>query len=169
MANLASGSAALKFAAAVSLPLYALDQATKWSILRVANFDTEWFHEVAPRFFALVYWQNTGAAFSIGHNNNWFFIALSFAALIGLLIAIPRGAFPDRLSRWGAALLLSGILGNLTDRIVHGHVVDFLLFNLHVRFADPWPAFNVADICICTAVGLFLLGSFLTPAKPADS
>jgi signal peptidase II len=71
--------------------------------------------------------------------------------------------FPDRWSRWGVALLLSGIFGNLTDRIVHGHVVDFLLFDLHVRFANPWPAFNVADSCICVAVALFLIGSFRAP------
>ncbi|RYD73829.1 MAG: hypothetical protein EOP84_20925, partial [Verrucomicrobiaceae bacterium] len=40
------------------------------------------------------------------------------------------------------------------------HVVDFLLFYLHLPYADPWPAFNVADSCICVAVGLFLIASF---------
>jgi signal peptidase II len=38
--------------------------------------------------------------------------------------------------------------------------VDFLLFDLHVRYANPWPAFNVADSCICVAAGLFILSSF---------
>jgi len=58
------------------------------------------------------------------------------------------------------ALLLAGILGNLTDRLLYGHVIDFLLFNLHVRYADPWPAFNVADSCISIAVVLFIIHSF---------
>jgi signal peptidase II len=159
----------MKFLAAVALPLYALDQATKWAT--IAAFDRGWLpRELIADFFSLVYWQNTGAAFSIGHGNNGFFIGLSIVAFIGLLIAWRRGVFPDRWSRWGVALLLSGIFGNLTDRIVHGHVVDFLLFDLHVRFANPWPAFNVADSCICVAVALFLIGSFRAPkdavAKP---
>ena len=58
------------------------------------------------------------------------------------------------------ALLLAGILGNLTDRLLYGHVIDFLLFNLHIRYADPWPAFNVADSCISIAVVLFIIHSF---------
>ena len=49
-----------------------------------------------------------------------------------------------------------------------GHVVDFLLFNLHVHYADPWPAFNVADSCICIATGLFIL-SALFERKPSAS
>jgi signal peptidase II len=90
--------------------------------------------------------------------------------LIGLVFFYLRGAFDDRPSRWGVALLLAGILGNLTDRLIHGHVVDFLLFNLHVRFADPWPAFNVADACICTATGLFILAALLQGRKkPAQA
>ena len=150
----------MRFLAAISLPLYALDQATKWWILRVSHGDTFWHNPVIPNFFDLVYWQNTGAAFSVGHGKNGFFIVLSFVALIGLLIAWARNVFPDRISRWAVAMLLAGILGNVTDRIFHGHVVDFLLFNLHVPFASPWPAFNVADSCICIAVGLFLIASF---------
>ena len=66
--------------------------------------------------------------------------------------------------RAGFALLLPGILGNLTDRIAHGHVVDFLLFDLHVPLAHPWPAFNVADSCICVAVFCFLIGSWRDPS-----
>src|SRR5213076_1369208 len=64
---------------------------------------------------------------------------------------------PRRSDLWrdvSLALLLAGILGNLTDRLLYGHVVDFLLFNLHIRYADPWPAFNVADSCISIAVVL---------------
>ena len=56
--------------------------------------------------------------------------------------------------------VIAGILGNLTDRLLYGHVIDFLLFDLHVRYADPWPAFNVADSCISIAVVLFIIHSF---------
>jgi signal peptidase II len=156
----------MKFLAAVSLPLYALDQATKWWIVARLPLSHEWppmdpeaHIALVPGWFHLVYWANTGAAFSILRDNNWFFVVLSLATLLGLLIASARGAFHDRLSRCGVGLLIAGILGNVTDRLLHHHVVDFLLVDLHVRFADPWPAFNVADSCICIAVGLFILAT----------
>jgi signal peptidase II len=158
----------MKFLAAVALPLYALDQATKWWIVKHLVLSHNWpplFPEehiaVVPEWFHLVYWANTGAAFSIGRDNNWFFVALSLAAFVGLLVATGRGVFKDPLSRTGVGLLIAGILGNVTDRLIHHHVVDFLLVDLHVRFADPWPAFNVADSCICIAVGLFLIATVL--------
>jgi signal peptidase II len=158
----------VKFLLSIALPLYALDQATKWWIVKKFVVPTE--HQVTAEFFQLVYWTNTGAAFSAFTGKNTFFIGLSIVALIGLVFFYLRGAFDDRPSRWGVALLLSGILGNLTDRLIHGHVVDFLLFNLHVRFADPWPAFNVADACICTATGLFILAALLQGRKkPAQA
>lgn len=156
----------MKFLAALALPLYALDQATKWWIVHRLTLSHEWppiFADahipVIPGWFHLVYWANTGAAFSIGRGNNWFFVGLSLVTLIGLLIATKRGAFTDRFSLTGVGLLISGILGNVTDRLIHQHVVDFVLVDLHIRFADPWPAFNVADSCICIAVGLFIIGT----------
>jgi signal peptidase II len=88
--------------------------------------------------------------------------------LVGLLIAWVKSAFVDLPSRWAVALLIGGILGNVTDRIIHKHVVDFLLVDLHVRFANPWPAFNVADACICVAAGLFIIAGFRDArSKPA--
>jgi signal peptidase II len=149
----------MKFLAAIVLPAYALDQATKWAILDASGGDTKWQHVVVPDFFSLVYWQNTGAAFSIGHGKNWFFVVLSLVTLVALLIAWVRQVFTDPPSRWGVALLIGGILGNVTDRLMHRHVVDFLLFDLHIRFASPWPAFNVADSCICVAAGLFVIAA----------
>jgi signal peptidase II len=151
---------------ALALPLYAFDQATKWWVIGHIAPSHEWppidadaHLALIPGWFDLVHWANTGAAFSIGRDNNWFFVVLSLLTLAGLLIASARGAFADRLSRAGVGLLIAGILGNVTDRLVHHHVVDFLLVDLHVRFADPWPAFNVADSCICVAVGLFILAT----------
>jgi len=155
----------VKFLASIALPLYALDQVTKWWI--VGHFELHEQRTVIPNFFDLVYYSNTGAAFSAFTGRNTFFIAISVVALVALLVFFKKGAFKDRPSRWAAGLLCAGILGNLTDRIVHGHVVDFLLFNLHVRYADPWPAFNVADSCICVATGLFII-SALFERKPAE-
>ncbi len=151
----------MKFLATLALPLYALDQATKWWIIHRSGGILGWEEPIIPGFFHLCYWGNTGAAFSIGKDNNLFFVILSLATFVGLLIASARGVFRDLWSRWGVGLLSAGILGNVTDRIIHHHVVDFLLFDLHVRFANPWPAFNVADACICVAVGCFLIASIV--------
>ena len=174
----------MKFLAAIALPIYALDQLTKWWILthfalvpserNVALFPAvvanpehlPLAHDVFPGWFSIVHWGNTGAAFSFLSDHPWVFIVLSIGAFIGLLIAWKRNVFTDAPSRVAVPLLLGGILGNVTDRFVHGYVVDFLLVDLHVRFADPWPAFNVADSCICVAAGLFLIAAIRDARKP---
>jgi signal peptidase II len=155
----------MKFLAALVLPLYALDQATKWAT--VIGYERGALPRVVipPETFELVYWQNTGAAFSLSffsdpQTSNLFYIGLSLVALVGLLIAWKRNVFHDAPSRWAVGLLLSGILGNLTDRIVHGHVVDMLKFDFGFAPFNPWPAFNVADSAIFCAVALFIFASF---------
>lgn len=141
----------------LSLPLYALDQATKLAVLRW--IDPSEPRAVIPDFFDLVSVTNTGAAFGSFRDNNTFFTALSFVALAILLVMLLGATKRDRWMNTGLALLLAGVLGNLTDRLAHGHVIDFLLFDLHLPFAHPWPAFNVADSCICIAVLVFIIHS----------
>lgn len=146
----------------VTLPLYALDQLAKQLVLD--HIPLHGLVPVIPGFFNLTHTYNTGMAFGLLQNNNLFFTLLSLAALGALawLAASRRLATPW--TRAGALLLAAGILGNLTDRIRHGHVVDFLDFTIG-RFS--WPAFNVADSCICLAAGCFLLAAFREPAAPA--
>ena len=142
----------------LSLPLYALDQITKQLVLRlISPYET---CIIVPDFFSLVNVTNTGAAFGSFKGNNTFFILVSIIALVVVTVLLMRRRQPDALRDLSLALLLAGILGNLTDRLLYGHVIDFLLFNLHVRYADPWPAFNVADSCISIAVVLFIIHSF---------
>ena len=142
----------------LSLPLYALDQFTKFLVLRFIAPNSSLV--LIPNFFDLVHVTNTGAAFGSFKNNNGFFIALSCLALIVVFAMLLRGGPVDSWRNLALGLLLAGIFGNLTDRLVHGHVIDFLLFDLHVPFAHPWPAFNVADSCICIAVVCFIIYSF---------
>lgn len=148
----------MRFILFLLLPLYALDQLTKQLVLRFINpFDAR---IVIPDVFTLVNVTNTGAAFGTFKGNNVFFVGISIFALVVVTVLLVR---PHRTDPWrdiSLALLLAGILGNLTDRLLYGHVIDFLLFNLHVRYAAPWPAFNVADSCISIAVVLFIIHSF---------
>ncbi len=156
----------MKLLLAIALPLFALDQLTKWWVVdHMVAYDDP--RPVIENFFYLCHWQNTGAAFSVGAGNNWFFVALSAVTLVGLLVFYARGIFKDLLSRIGVALLVAGILGNLTDRLRFHHVVDFLLFDLHIRFANPWPAFNVADSCIFMATACFIIASLRESWKPS--
>jgi signal peptidase II len=148
----------MKFILFLSLPLYALDQWTKQMVLRFVSPDEQ--HVLVADFFSLVNVPNTGAAFGSFRGNNNFFIAISCVALVVVLALLLRARTPDRWRDLSLALLLAGILGNLTDRLLYGHVIDFLLFDLHVPYAHPWPAFNVADSCISIAVMLFIIHSF---------
>src|SRR6266481_5423836 len=133
----------------LSVPLYALDQWTKHLVLRFISPDEP--RIIISNFFHLVNVTNTGAAFGSFRNNNTFFIAISSLAFFVVLVLLVRRRSRDVWRDVSLALLLAGILGNLTDR---------LLFDLHVRFVHPWPAFNVADSCISIAVVCFIIDSF---------
>jgi signal peptidase II len=142
----------------LSLPLYALDQWSKQLVLRFTGpYEA---HIIVPDFFSLVNVTNTGAAFGSFRGNNTFFIVISIVALVVVVTLLVRPRRPDAWRDLSLGLLLAGILGNVTDRLLYGHVIDFLLFNLHIRYADPWPAFNVADSCISISVVLFIVHSF---------
>jgi signal peptidase II len=151
----------MKLLLSITLPLYLLDQVTKWLVLRFISTDE--FVPVIPGVFYLVQVHNTGAAFGMLKDNNLFFMILASVALVLVAIFARRGAFADAPSRLGAALLVSGVLGNLTDRILHGYVIDFL--DVILPWYGHWPAFNVADSAICAAAALFLISGFLNTEK----
>jgi signal peptidase II len=166
-------------AAALVVFFYALDQATKlwtagldlgrpgWPVLP-QNVPLGGHIPVWGETFEWVHFSNTGAAFGIMHDSNRFFIGLSVAALCGLAWALRRNLFPGRLNLAAILLLLPGILGNLTDRLLHGYVVDFLLFDFGFWPFAPWPAFNVADSCICVSVGLLMFATIQEGRRAAQ-
>ena len=148
----------MRFILFLSLPLYALDQLTKhWVLRSISPYDAR---IVVPDFFNLVNVTNDGAAFGSFKGNNTLFVVISLVAFVVVTVLLVRHRRADPWRDVSLALLLAGILGNLTDRLLYGHVIDFLLFNLHIRYADPWPAFNIADSCISIAVVLFIIHSF---------
>ncbi|OBQ55684.1 signal peptidase II [Halodesulfovibrio spirochaetisodalis] len=132
------------------------DQFTKW--LTVQNIPLWSGFPVIPGFFNLVHVLNRGAAFGFLNNTEtnwqiWLFSGAAVAACIAVHL-MTRSAKPNKLLFTALGLILGGAVGNLIDRIRIGAVIDFLDFyykNYH------WPAFNVADICICVGAGLILL------------
>lgn len=159
----------MKYILLLSLPLYALDQWTKYLVRQLVPADRPL--RLITGFFDIVNVTNTGAAFGSFRNNNAGFILISSVALIVVVTLLVRHHSRDPWRDVSLGLLLAGVLGNLTDRLLYGHVFDFLLFDLHVPLAHPWPAFNVADSCICVAVLCFIVHSLRqkpTAAMPND-
>ena len=111
----------MKFLLALALPIYALDQATKWWILGKSGGEIGWQEPVIPNFFDLCYLANTGAAFSMFRDNNTPFIVIGVVALVAILIATLRNVFPDRASKIGVGLSTvendgAPLIGSLTMR-----------------------------------------------------
>ena len=152
----------MKYLLFLALPLFLLDQLTKWLVLQEIGFGTE--VPIIPGFFSLVRVTNTGAAFGMLQGNNTFFIMLAAVALVVVLrlfwqnrpSANRAGPGLPAMTKVALALLFAGIVGNLVDRLWRGQVIDFLHF--YYRQYE-FPSFNVADSCISIAAALLILGS----------
>jgi len=149
-----------------------VDQLTKLAVLRYLGYAQE--KVVIDGFFRLVHWGNTGAAWSLfnGHPASNLFLAL-FAVLALLVLFFSRHHFDAHTvpGQIALGLIFGGIAGNLIDRFMRGHVIDFLYFYLNRRGGGEmgFPAFNVADSAICTGVALlFLLSWQKSPEKPTE-
>lgn len=133
--------------------IVALDQATKFAIERGFTYGERL--QVVPGLFDLTLVYNRGAAFSFLADaagwQRWFFIGLG-AVAAGFIVWLLSRHASQRMFALALALILGGAIGNVIDRIVRGHVVDFVLLYWQ-RF--HWPAFNVADSAI--TVGAVLL------------
>ena len=140
------------FAALVAVGLL-VDQAVKLYIDRAMRlFDSI---PVLPNFFHITYVRNRGAAFSFLSEASWrvpFFIGITLVASIAILVAFHKLRDDQKLAQVSLAMIFSGAVGNLIDRVRLGEVIDFL--DAH-WYRHHWPAFNVADSLIC--VGVFLL------------
>src|SRR3989449_1297934 len=136
-----------------ALGIYLMDQASKaWAVRRLRFAD----RTIISGALDLVYAENRGIAFGQlqegGAFGRWFFVMLATAAAIAVLYYFFRTPRNDDRILGACALLLAGILGNLTDRVRFGFVIDFIL--LHAG-QYHWPTFNVADASI--SIGAMLL------------
>ncbi|MFQ2269350.1 signal peptidase II [Aeromonas enteropelogenes] len=138
---------------------FILDQASKLAVVKLLPFGYPGV-EITP-FFNLVHVYNKGAAFSFladqGGWQRWFFAVLAFA-ICGLLIHwLRKQSVTERWSGIAYSLIIGGALGNVFDRLVLGHVVDFLDFYWG---RAHWPAFNLADTFIFIGAAMIVLDGF---------
>jgi signal peptidase II len=106
-------------------------------------------------FFSLSYLENRGAAFGIFQNKVYLLAAVTVVVMFGMLYYILKHKPESRLLRISFAMIISGGLGNLYDRIVYKYVVDFIMF--HYRDVYYFPSFNVADMTLVAGTGLLIL------------
>lgn len=157
----------------IAVVVFALDQATKLWIVSHVPFDPLHSHapgndiEVIPGFFYIIHVGNTGAAWSMFSGRSVTLAVLAAGTLVAIYFWRHSLGLRHRLSQVCFGLLCGGIVGNLLDRLVHKHVIDFI--DLHFGSSYVYPTFNVADSGICIGVILYLWQSLRSPAetKPA--
>ncbi|HEX8709209.1 MAG TPA: signal peptidase II [Pyrinomonadaceae bacterium] len=145
--------------------IYMVDQASKaWAVR--ALYRTGETKTLISGLLDLVYAENPGIAFGHlqegGSFGRWFFVVLAIAAAVAVLVYFFRTPRSDDRMLGACALLLAGIVGNLTDRARLGYVIDFIF--LHYR-SFHWPVFNVADMCICAGALLLAYDLFFQSRK----
>jgi signal peptidase II len=141
----------------ITLAVVILDQDTKKIILRFLSGGQE--KVVIDGFFRFVYWGNTGAAWSLFRGRNALLAVVAVVALVALIMSRRHFDVHTLLGQIALGLICGGIIGNLVDRIMVGHVIDFIYFYIDQRGGREigFPAFNVADSAICSGVGLMFI------------
>jgi len=158
-----------KYFSLIALLVVALDRYTKWLIAhRLSMHDSI---TVIPGFFRIIHTENPGAAFGLFADSpsQWKVALLIVFLLVALaIVSMLLWKNSHRLTSTGIglSLILGGALGNLWDRIVSRHVVDFLLFYVG-RY--QWPAFNVADSAIVVGACLLVFEIVFTKSPSEQS
>jgi signal peptidase II len=146
---------------AIAGGVFLVDQVTKAWATRTLRFNGD--KTVISGLLNFAYAHNTGVAFSMldegGDSGRWGLSAVAFVAAALVLYFFWRTPRTDDRMLGALALLLAGIVGNVTDRMRLGFVVDFI----DVQFGSwHYPTFNVADTAICIGAGLLIIDMILT-------
>ncbi len=135
--------------------LISLDQWTKSLILKYIPYGESWmpWEWLAP-YARLVHWNNTGVAFGMFQGNNVFFAILAVIVSLAILYYYPQIPRTDPILRLALGMQFAGAVGNLIDRLMIGHVIDFISVG---NFA----VFNIADASISVGVAVLILGVWI--------
>jgi signal peptidase II len=127
------------------------DRVTKlWALGSLKNVDNI---TIIKNYFAFEYLENRGAAFGILQNKLWLLAIVTMLVIGGMIFYLVKYKPNSKILRVAMAMIISGAIGNLIDRIYYKYVVDFIL--VHYKDIYYFPTFNVADILV--SVGTFFL------------
>ena len=127
---------------------------------------------IIERYFVLRYSENTGVAFGMMQTlpgGRVILTIIALAALAQVIYYLRRTENDQRRLQAALGLVGGGAIGNLMDRIAHGGVTDFLVFDLGFWPFNPWPAFNIADAALVVGVGLMALDMGRQPKTEAPA
>ena len=163
----AGAHAMRKYHFLIAVMVVVLDRVTKWLV--AANITLHDSIAVLPGFFRLTHVQNSGAAFGLfaESSSEWkvaILILFSVLALAVVSALLWKNSHSMTTTGVGLSLILGGAIGNLYDRLLAGHVVDFFDFYLG---GYHWPAFNIADSAIVIGA-LLLVAEILFAKSPAE-
>jgi signal peptidase II len=108
---------------------------------------------LVPKMLHLTLVLNTGAAFGLLRDRNYFFVASSFIVIALILGYVLLGKARDPVVLSALALILGGAVGNLADRMIFGYIIDFIDLRI-------WPVFNIADSAITIGSALLIMRLF---------
>ncbi len=153
----------------IALFVVVLDRLSKLAIER--NLSLHDSISLIPGFFRLTHVENRGAAFGLFADSpsEWKIAGLVLFSLIALVIVATllwKNSHSMTTTGVGLSLILGGAIGNLWDRLVSGHVVDFLLFYVGQY---QWPAFNIADSAIVVGAGLLVFEILFSKAPAHEN
>lgn len=146
--------------------VFVLDQLTKaWIIdrLPLGSYGPYAGITVIRDFFYIVHVGNTGAAWSMFSGQGTLLGVLALVTLLAIFLGRHHLGLRDKFAQTCFGFLCGGVVGNLTDRLLYGHVVDFLDFHFG-RYV--YPTFNVADAGICIGVFGYIIWSLRQPPPP---
>ncbi len=151
----------------IAILVIVIDRVSKWLV--AANITLHDSISVLPGFFRLTHVQNSGAAFGLfaESSSEWkvaILILFSILALAVVSALLWKNSHSMTTTGVGLSLILGGAVGNLWDRLLTGHVVDFFDFYLG---SYHWPAFNIADSAIVIGA-LLLVAEILFARSPAE-
>lgn len=166
MPRLSPKTAFFVVALAITLPLDLWSK--RWILDRFAYGEVE---VIIPGFFNLTHVRNPGGAFSLLADlpplwSKVFFLGTGALAIVLLMIFLIRLGPRERLSAVAIGAVLGGAIGNLSDRVIYGEVIDFLDFRLWGGYV--WPTFNLADVWIVCGVAILMLEMFFEPEREPE-
>jgi signal peptidase II len=139
----------------LALLVFAVDQLTKWWILRVVNLDERPPIQLTPFADLLMAW-NTGVSYGL-LDTRMQGVLVALSVVISILLLLWLAKAETALAAASLALIIGGAMGNALDRLLHGAVADFV----HLHWGTwSWYVFNVADIAIVAGVMVLVYDGF---------